>query len=88
MKLTFVSYNGKYPNLCRGDLVLAIDGKPIRFPSYCLNSTGGICGNLDDTYDGPWEITDYPDDFPEELKAAAVELVNDNIPRGCCGGCI
>lgn len=27
----FVSYTGKYPNLCNGTLTLRIDGKEVRF---------------------------------------------------------
>lgn len=91
MKLTFVSYDGSYPNLCSGTLVLAIDGKDITFPSYCLSSGGSVSFTEDwdeEVDDGPWSISEWPKDFPEELKAEAVELVNDNVPWGCCGGCV
>jgi hypothetical protein len=30
-KIEFVSYNGKYPNLCSGKLVVKIDGKEVSF---------------------------------------------------------
>ena len=91
MELTFVSYNGAYPNLCSGQLVLAIDGVPVTFPSYCLSSGG--CVSFDDDLnenisEGEWDISNYPKDFPEELKREAVALVNENIEHGCCGGCV
>ena len=37
---------------------------------------------------GPWVITDWPMGFPDELKQATIDAVNDNIPHGCCGGCV
>jgi len=30
-RVKFVSYNGHYPNLCSGNLVLEIDGENVRF---------------------------------------------------------
>ena len=91
MELTFISYNGKYPNLCSGQLILAIDGIPIIFPSHCLSSGGSIL--FDDDWSehiesGLWTITEYPEDFPEFLKDKAVDLVNQNVYQGCCGGCV
>lgn len=29
----FVSYDGEYPNLCSGTLMLSIDGEPWNFPN-------------------------------------------------------
>jgi hypothetical protein len=91
MELTFVSYDGGYPNLCSGELVLAIDGVPIAFPSYSLCSGGSVWFTDDweeQVESGEWSITDYPEGFPEELKARAVELVNEYVRQGCCGGCV
>lgn len=33
-RVEFVSYDGEYPNLCRGVLVLRIDGEEVRFNDY------------------------------------------------------
>jgi len=91
MELTFVSYDGAYPNLCSGQLVLAIDGVSVVFPKYCLSSGGSVSFDDDwneDVQQGEWDISDYPKDFPESLKRQAVALVNENIELGCCGGCV
>jgi hypothetical protein len=89
--LTFVSYDGKYPNLCSGELVLAVDGENIKFPKYCLSSGGSV--SFTNEWDevvtqGEWSICSWPDNFPENLKEHATELINDNISCGCCGGCV
>ena len=91
MKLEFVSYNGKYPNLCSGVLILSLDGRRVQFPDYCLESGGSVW--FDDGWEehietGEWKISKYPKDFPEDLRQSAVDLVNKNIPYGCCGGCV
>lgn len=91
MSLKFVSYSGKYPNLCSGTLVLAIDGVEIIFPSHCLSSGGRVYfDNEWNAYieSGEWDICEYPDGFPDSLKEDAVRLVNENVRYGCCGGCI
>ena len=91
MKLEFVSYDGKYPNLCMGTLILSIDGKNIKFPPFCLSSGGNAYFDSDgnDYIDhGPWDISKYPEGFPEKLKKKAVSLVNENVSPGCCGGCL
>lgn len=91
-RITFVSYDGKYPNLCSGTLILAIDGIPIEFPDYCLSSGGGVSFDADwqeDISIGEWTIREWPPNFPEELKREALEVVNNNIEHGCCcGGCV
>lgn len=87
----FVSYDGVYPNLCSGTLVLFVLGKKVTFPDYCLASGGGVSFDEkwnEDVWQGPWDITDWPDSFPEALKAEAVRVVNENMRWGCCGGCV
>ena len=91
MKLTFISYDGAYPNLCAGQLILAINNKKIIFPSFCLSSGGGV--TFDDNWNedvscGEWEIGEFPNGFPDELKNEATKLVNENVEHGCCGGCV
>lgn len=90
-RLQFVSYDGDYPNLCSGTLVLKLDGKDIKFPKYCLSSGGSV--SFTEDWDevvtqGEWTIDEFPKDFPEELKSKAEDLVNENVPQGCCGGCV
>ena len=86
-----IAYNGAYPNLCRGTLIVTIDGTRWTFPSSCLSS-GGQAWTTDDYSDasqGSWSISDWPENFPEDkyLRAAVVSEVNANVRHGCCGGC-
>ena len=95
----FVSYTGKWPNLCRGILTLEIDGVEHRF-GYDSGqhgkfwSSGGECGfsgNYTGSYvhAGEWKIDAQL--LPEELKcyvAEIDEIFNSNVVYGCCGGCL
>ena len=85
----FVSYDGRYPNLCRGQLVVRIDGKEVNLGN-CLIS-GGICYFDSDWSDivtsGEWNIDDLPEEY-EQYRKEIKEVANENVPFGCCGGCI
>lgn len=84
--IEFVSYDGEYPNLCSGTLVLKIDGHEVTFPKYCMNSGGSISGDYWNVYEGEWTVK-----VPEEYKVYEKEInkvVNENVEHGCCGGCI
>jgi len=41
-KLTFVSYDGGYPNLCSGTLILAVGSEKFVFSSHSLSSGGSV----------------------------------------------
>lgn len=84
----FVSYSGAFPNLCSGTLVLEIDDKPVELVDALC--TGGYVFFDEDWNEcvgwGPWTV-----DLPENLeifRAEIEELVNSNVPWGCCGGCV
>lgn len=93
--IEFVSYDGKWPCLCLGTLVLEIDGV-----EHSLK--GGLCSGgtcwIDYDYDahvteGEWDINfDYEDwlalNLTDEEKQYIVCLFNENVENGCCGGCI
>lgn len=86
-----ISYNGRYPNLCSGDLTVYVDGIEYDFPPYCMRSGGCVYENDEGYYqtdDGEWEITKWPEDFPKHLKKPVLDKINEEIPWGCCGGCI
>ena len=79
----FISYTGKYPNLCSGILTLEIDGRTIRFGSRYVDSTvdypkfwesGGSC-SFDNNWnsnvtDGEWQI-DF-NEIPDCLRKKVV----------------
>jgi hypothetical protein len=86
-----IEYDGEYPNLCSGDLVVIVDGVRWEFPSHSLRSGG--CASFDENWtehitEGNWIITEYPEGFPEDLESLVEQIVNDEIPHGCCGGCV
>ena len=88
--LEFVSYSGRWPNLCRGILILRLDGKELVFPKCCLSSGGSTNYKSENNKitTGPWSITKWPKDWPRHLNPRANKLVNGHIPMGCCGGCL
>ena len=100
----FVSYTGKYPNLCCGVLTLLIDGKEVKMTvkkgqkviwetdgnyDRFWESGGGIKPGYSGTYHREWDI--IVDDLPEKYREYASEIdeeFNSNVEYGCCGGCI
>lgn len=90
----FISYTGRWPNLCNGILTLEIDGKKAWFGYGALNgpfwtSGGGLNPNYEGAYQGEWKID--VDRIPEEYRKYASEIdrvFNENVEWGCCGGCI
>lgn len=102
--IKFVSYSGEYPNLCCGKLVLNIDGKDYSFGSgYAISdgesdflpfwySGGSVSFDNDwnaNVESGRWQIDSL--DLPEQFRKYANEIddvFNDNVPYGCCGGCV
>lgn len=97
--VTFINYDGRYPNLCSGTLKLAVNGIEHIFSDtfYCNEdethhkrfwSSGGGLDSDYCAYDGEW-IIDYCA-IPENMRAYADEidiLFNENVEHGCCGGC-
>ena len=96
----FISYTGKFPNLCSGILTLEIDGNKYKFghsiykepqgefPRF-WRSGGGLLPNYAGAYPGEWQID--VSKLPEHFRKCATEIdvvFNDNVPCGCCGGCI
>ena len=98
-EIKFVSYDGAFPCLCHGTLVLEIDGKTVKFgpnedcdyPEFW--DTGGRIGRNGNwqmwAEHGPWKAR-FPQDteFSENDRQRLLEVFQDNVPEGCCGGCI
>ena len=91
----FVSYSGRYPNLCRGDLVLRIDGEEIKIERYSgqfrveMHSGGNVTFDSDwqeEVTDGPWSI-EVSDDL-KCIEEKILDCIQGKIPNGCCGGCV
>ena len=90
MKEIKVSYDGEYPCLCSGHLEVWVDGKYYDFGNYAMHSGGSVSFSEDweeDVSSGEWSV-DFPDNFPEELKSEVLEAINNEVPWGCCGGCV
>lgn len=88
----FVSYDGKWPCLCHGTLIIKVDGKTYSFEDAMI-SGGRICGGPITDWDmwsetGDWEIDLEEHPELEPYKEEITRVVNENVEHGCCGGCI
>lgn len=84
-----IEYDGSYPNLCSGTLIIKVGGKEWKL-KHVLQSGGYVTFDdnwCEDVGSGPWSIK-FPDDFPEKYKDYITEKVNEEVPWGCCGGCV
>lgn len=86
-----IEYDGSYPNLCSGVLVVVVDGERWKFPPHCMSPGGSV--SFDDDWSetvtqGAWDIGEWPHLFPEELKHDVINAVNCQVEWGNCGGCV
>lgn len=89
-KIEFVSYNGEYPCLCMGTLVIRVDGVEFKLDDVMIS--GGSVSFSDDWSEefvetGDWELKELPEEI-EPFHQQIVDLVNSNVQQGCCGGCV
>jgi len=85
--IKFHSYNGEYPSLCKGTVKLLVEDE-IREYDCLLISRGYVTAEGELVY-MPWEIDE--EELEEDIRRHASyirDLVNKNIPWGCCGGCL
>lgn len=73
--------------LCSSTVIIAVDDET--FP--ILLSSGGAVW-FDEDWDehvscGPWGVNRIPPKF-KHLKKDIEDVVNREIPWGCCGGCV
>lgn len=86
-----IKYDGSYPNLCSGHLEVWVDDNYYDFGTHVLTSGGGVSFDEDyseHVWEGDWSIDEFPDNFPMELKDELLKVINEEIPHGCCGGCV
>lgn len=112
MEIKFVSYDGDYPCLCGGTLILNIDGEDYYFGDFGENfyfgnfgrvnkdsddhhfkrfwmSGGGISIDEEITIHAKWKLKEYClPDFLLPYGQELIDLFNENVRYGCCGGCI
>ena len=104
MNIDFVDYTGSWPNLCSGTLILRIDGEIYSFGGYfdvndegvdnhCFPafwSSGGSVSWCDDeeVEEGDWYQSRELPDFLKGHEDEIMSIMNENVPHGCCGGCI
>ena len=87
--IEFVSYSGRWPNLCSGDIVVKIDSETVNLGN-CLRSGGGCYISFDGdehVTKGYWKIDELPEAY-EKYRKEIEKVANENVPHGCCGGCV
>ena len=93
-KQIIIKYDGEYPCLCLGHLEVWVDGKYYDFGKYVLSSGGGVSFDEDwneNVWSGEWSFSccaEFPKNFPMELTDELLKVINEEIPWGCCGGCV
>lgn len=89
----FVSYTGKYPELCQGLLTLKIDGKKHTFGNDQMHKEAQHpkfwtpCQNCGEksTMKGEWyvDVDMLPDSF-RKYAAEIDNIFNTNVDQSCC----
>ena len=88
MAIKFIKYDGKYPNLCSGILTLEINGKKRKDIKIRTLGNAGFTKDWNEFVQlGEWEIDELPEDL-QYLELEIEKIVNENVPLGCCGGCL
>lgn len=99
MEIKYVSYDAPRYSRCMGVLTLEIDGERKTFgldgcdyPAFW--TTGGRVWFDKDWGEhverGEW-LFDPPTGFPKKFvkeSATLVDIMNENVAWGCCGGCV
>ena len=85
-----IKYDGRYPTLCFGHLEVWIDDTYYDFGTNCLISGGRVLNDEDWnmwTEQGLWTIDkdSYPENFPVNKVPELLQVINDELPWGCCG---
>lgn len=91
--IKFIRYTGEAPNYCRGCLILEINGRTVRF-GYTEDcdyepfwEMGGAWNNFGYGEREKW-VADPFVILPKELDVdKLLEVMNENVDPGCCGGC-
>ena len=83
-----VEYDGKWPNLCRGHLFVIINDYTWDFGIGSITSGGITNWRKNNVTEGNWTVNNWPENFPEKYKNKTIKKINNDIPWGCCGGCI
>ncbi|MDR2863982.1 MAG: hypothetical protein LBV68_00020 [Spirochaetaceae bacterium] len=97
MNVQFIKYGGVYPTACLGTLTFSYVESPGSAPKIISVEsplkTGGQCyddGTPEGVFTkGKWRLRMSM--FPYLSKVDFLELerlVNQNVPEGCCGGCL
>ena len=89
--IKFISYDGEFPNVCRGTLTSEKDGKRYELRNVLISCGNSFIDAYGDGYTikGPWRIDSF--ELPRKLQGnikEIEELVNEHVEHGCCGGCI
>lgn len=99
MSVRFISYTSLPYALCQGLLILEIEGRVIKFgydgehryaPRFWCSGGYIECDDREmRPISAPWIID--AEALPEKYRPYAEEIskvFNENVPYGCCGGCI
>ena len=82
--IVFISYSGVYPHLCIGLLIIKVNNKVYELEDALCS--GGRC-YFNNNGDGIIEKDDWllkNRKYKEDIEY----VINDNIEKGCCGGCL
>lgn len=85
--IIFMGYDGEYPNLCIGTCVLKINGELYEFELVSGGDTWFDNDWNEHIEYGPWRLSECPSNL-KDMEEEILEVINNNIPYGCCGGCI